>query len=105
MTAATWDLFPADVTLPDGQKLNGVRVILTDQGMAMVYDTLGQQVTQAFASAVHGAPSLKSPYAPRYDSESSIPTVNGVLTVTRGAGCGCGSVLKSANLATLGVSA
>jgi hypothetical protein len=105
MTTATWDSFPADVTLPDGSKHQGVRVILTDAGMLIVYGQMGDTVTQVFAAAVHGAPVLKSPYAPRYDSESSIPTDQGIVTALRGAGCGCGSVLKHANLANLGVPA
>lgn len=105
MTVATWDLFPADVTLPDGMKHASVRAIVTDAGMLVVYGTLGDQVTQVYASAIHGAPALKSPYSPRYDSESTVPTTDGVVSITRGAGCGCGSPLKHANLASLGVPA
>lgn len=98
MTTATWDSFPADVTLPDGSKHLGVRAILTDAGMLMVYGQQGDAVVQVFAAAVAGPVSLKSPYAPRYDSESTFATDRGVVIALRGAGCGCSSPLKNANL-------
>jgi len=101
MTTATWDSFPADVTLPNGTRHLGVRAILTDAGMLIVYGQMGDAVVQVFAAAVAGPIQTQSPLAPRYDSESTFATEVGVVTATRGMGCGCGSPLRHAQLADL----
>jgi hypothetical protein len=103
MITATWDMFPADVTLPDGTGLTGVRVLVTTSDMVLIYSAEGERTLQAWAGAITGEATLANPYAPRFASESTIPTAAGTVTVIRGAGCGCSSPLKYANLAALGI--
>lgn len=88
------DLFPANLTLPNGEPVGKVRVIVTDT------NAYAFQSWQGVPTLIATSP-LAEPWTPSPMKPWQVPTTAGTWTVRTGSGCGCGDRLKVWSQATL----
>jgi len=85
------DVYPAEVTLPDGTLLRGALVKVTREG---VYVWTGERVLSYAEARSEPGEVLTPDYLTRREPLVTA-TADGPVVVWKGAGCGCGSTLKS----------
>ena len=83
------DLFPAQVTLPDGTQMYPARVWIAD-GELLVYIVANGVPVEYYRSAYISLEGTRI-------AGLSIDTADGMVTARKKQGCGCGNPLKSFN--------
>ena len=87
------DVYPAEVLLPDGKFIKGIRVFITTHRI-YGYDAQGQTVVEVInfpLSDIDQIPRSRSTLI----GNLQLSTEVGNFYVNKGQGCGCGSILKA----------
>lgn len=91
------DVHPAEIALPDGRVLTGVRVFITDRRLLAYHATPDRRITRALSLELAQPCSVPA-------SRGTLPANGrlevhladgGTAWVNRGRGCGCTSPLKA----------
>jgi hypothetical protein len=90
-TYAAW--FPASVLLPDGTAVHRCRVYLTDTGLRVYAARPADGVTPQWESPIDFT-TTPTPNLAAWGTGIDVCTDAGLVVVTPGGGCGCGSPLK-----------
>lgn len=87
------DVHPAEVSLPDGKVLTGVRVFATSHRL-LAYQADDREIRCVLDVALEQSGSVE-PSGNSLIGALEIRTADGTVWVNRGQGCGCGSPLKN----------
>lgn len=91
------DVFPAEVTLPNGRVEQRARAFITDRGVIVLAMRNGDRPTVVFRDFHSEPPELPDRGVSRLRSRTVVHTAQGDV-LARVAGCTCGSKLRALSL-------
>jgi hypothetical protein len=89
------DVYPAEVLMPDGIVLSGVRAFVTSHRVLAYRETDGRRIELAAELHLTDPWSVPADRSTLHAGQLECRTPEGTAWINRGHGCGCGSPLKA----------